>query len=495
MTTVEAANGSMRHYHVLPAQRNLYYGGQWQIPHGGYSRTYNPANQDDLGQVAVANSADVDAAVAAAHAAFQSWRDVKPMERASALRALAARVRACAEEFAMIDAINCGNPVREMTKDAIIAAAQIDYFAGLVHELKGDTLPMGPGALNYSVREPLGVVARLVAYNHPLMFLAGKLAPAVAAGNTVIMKPPAQAPLSAYRLAELVGETLPPGVVNFLSGDRECGEALVAHPQVRKVALIGSIPTGIAILKGAADKIMPVTLELGGKNPLIIYPDADLAKAIAGAVGGMNFWWAGQSCGSTTRCFVHRSVYDQVVTGIVDLIPKLHRCGDPTDSATTMGCLISGAQFNKTMSYIESARTEGARLVCGGQRPADPALAKGWFVEPTVFADVTPTMKIFREEIFGPVLAIIPWDDEAELLQVVNSLDYGLTASIWTRDLARAHRAAAQIEAGYVWVNQVSSHFLGAEFGGFKKSGLGREEGLSELLAYTQVKNVHVNLS
>ena len=482
-------------YRVLPQRRDLYYGGDWHVPQGGYTQTLNPANQDNLGAVANANAADVDAAVRAAHAAFKTWRDVKPMERAIALRALAAKVRENAEEFALIDAIDCGNPVREMTKDAVIAAAQIDYFAGLVHEMKGDTLPMGPGALNYSVREPLGVVARLVAYNHPLMFLAGKLAPAIAAGNTVIMKPPVQAPLSAYRLAELVHETLPPGVVNFLSGDRECGEALVAHPLVRKVALIGSIQTGVAILKGAAEKIMPVTLELGGKNPLVIYPDADLSKAIAGAVAGMNFWWAGQSCGSTTRCFVHRSVYAQVLQGIVDLIPTLHRCGDPTDMATTMGCLISEAQFNKVMSFIDSAHAEGARLISGGGRPSDPALASGWFIEPTVFADVTPAMRIFREEAFGPVLAVIPWADEEALLDDINSLDYGLTASIWTRDLARAHRAAARIEAGYVWINHTSAHFLGADFGGYKKSGMGREEGLAELLGYTQVKNVHVQLA
>lgn len=482
------------HYGVLPAHRDLYYGGAWHVPHGGYASSVNPANQDDLGPVAVADSEDVAAAVAAAGDAFTQWRETRPVERATALRALAARVRACAAEFAMIDAIDCGNPVREMSKDAVIAAAQIDYFAGLVHELKGSTLPMGSGALNYSVREPLGVVARLVAYNHPLMFLAGKLAPAVAAGNTVIMKPPAQAPLSSLRLAELVGETLPPGVVNFLTGDRECGEALVAHPQVRKAALIGSVPTGIAILKRAADKIMPVTLELGGKNPLVIYPDADLSAAIGGAVNGMNFWWAGQSCGSTSRCFVHRSVYDEVLQGIVDLIPQRHRCGDPTDDETTMGCLVSGVQFDKVMRHIANAREDGARLVCGGVRPSDPALANGWFIEPTVFADVTPAMRLFREEVFGPILAVTPWDDEDDMLRDVNALDYGLTASIWTRDLSRAHRAAARIEAGYIWINHTSAHFLGADFGGYKQSGMGREEGLEELLAYTQIKNVHVAL-
>jgi len=479
----------------LPARRDLFYGGQWHVPQGGYTRTFDPATQTDLGPVAEANAADVDAAVRAAHHAFAAWRRVPSAERTALLRRLAERVRACADEFAFLDALNCGNPVREMARDAIAAAAQLDYYAGLVRELKGETLPLlGEDAINYSVREPLGVVARIVAYNHPLMFLAGKLAPALAAGNTVILKPPVQAPLSAYRLAELVAEVMPPGVVGILSGDRECGEALVAHPLVRKVALIGSTATGAAVLKGAADKIMPAQLELGGKNPLIICPDADMERAIDGAVTGMNFTWAGQSCGSTSRCFVHRSIYEAVINGIRQRVIERHRCGLPTDPATTMGCLISKAQFDKTMGFIESAHTEGARLVCGGGRPADPALAKGWFVEATVFADVTPSMRLFQEEVFGPVLAVIPWDDEDELIEQVNALEYGLTASIWTRDLPRAHRLAARVESGYVWINHASSHLLGAEFGGYKRSGLGREEGLSELLAWTQTKNVYVSL-
>jgi betaine-aldehyde dehydrogenase len=478
----------------LPTCRDLFYGGQWHVPMGGYSRTCAPATQDDLGPVAEANAADVGAAVRAAHEAFPAWRSTPPAERAALLRRLAERVRACADEFAYLDALNCGNPIREMARDALAAAAQMDYYAGLVRELKGETLPVGDGAINYSVREPLGVVVRIVAYNHPLMFLAGKLAPALAAGNTVILKPPVQAPLSAYRLAQLVEEVMPPGVVSILSGDRECGEALVKHPLVRKVALIGSTTTGVAILKGAADKIMPVQLELGGKNPLIICPDADLDRAIEGAVNGMNFTWAGQSCGSTSRCFVHRSIYDKVIEGIRQRVIECHRCGLPTEPGTTMGCLISKAQFDKTMGFIESAHAQGARLVCGGGRPADPALAKGWFVEATVFADVTPSMRLFQEEVFGPVLAVIPWESEDELLKQVNALEYGLTASIWTRDLVRAHRLASRVESGYVWINHASSHVLGAEFGGYKRSGIGREEGLSELLAWTQTKNVYVSL-
>jgi betaine-aldehyde dehydrogenase len=360
--------------------------------------------------------------------------------------------------------------------------------------MKGETMPTADGALNYSVREPLGVVARIVAYNHPLMFVAGKIGPVLAAGNAVIVKAPDQAPLSALRFAEIVDGILPPGVLNIMVGGRECGEALVRHPLVKKVALIGSVPTGAAILRGAADKIMPVTLELGGKNPLVICADADVDKAVLGAINGMNFTWAGQSCGSTSRCFVHESLYDRVIDAIVKKLPEMHRCGIPTDPETTMGCLISEAQFNKVMKYIDIAHAEGARLVAGGKRPADPALDKGWFVEATVFADVKPHMRIFQEEVFGPVLSIIKWSDEDQLVADINSVEYGLSASIWTTELTRAHRLAARIEAGYVWINTSSYHYLGANFGGYKKSGLGREEGLEELLDYTQTKNIHVML-
>lgn len=480
---------------ALPTVRDLFYDGRWHAPEGGYSRTFDPATQTDLGPVACANTQDVDHAVQSAQRAFQTWRKVRPAERATLMHRLAERIRACSEEFAWLDAVNCGNPIREMVRDAMAAADQLDYFAGLVREIKGQTVPMGDDALNYSVREPFGVVARIVAYNHPLMFLAGKLAPAVAAGNTVVLKPPVQAPLSSYRLAQLVADIFPPGVINIVSGDRECGEALVAHPLVKKVALIGATQTGISILKAAANKVMPAILELGGKNPIVICADADLDKAIQGAVSGMNYTWAGQSCGSTSRCFVHRSIYEKVIEGIRERVLAQHSCGLPTDPQTTMGCLISKAQFDKVESFIESAHAQGARLVCGGGAPRDPSLKNGWFIEATVFADVTPEMRLFQEEVFGPVLAVIPWDDEATLLAQVNSVDYGLTASIWTRDLVRAHQLAAQVESGFVWINKVGSHFLGAEFGGYKKSGMGREEGLSELLDWTQAKNIHVSLT
>jgi len=478
---------------VLPQHRDLYYGGAWHRPQGGYLDTFNPATGESLGPAAEANSADVDAAVRAAQQGFAIWRGIKPLERAGLLKKVAQVLRDNAFELALLDAANCGNPICEMQRDALIAAAQIDYYAGLATEVKGETLPMGEGILNYTLREPYGVCARIVAYNHPIMFTAAKMAPPLIAGNAVIMKPPYQAPLSSYRMMELLDGILPPGVLNILSGGIECGQALVTHPDVPRLALIGSVPTGRAIARAGAERLKHVTLELGGKNACIIYPDADMDKAIPAAVNGMNFTWCGQSCGSTSRLFVHESIHDQVVAGLLQAI-RHYQPGIPTDMATTMGCIVSQQQHEKIMAYIALGQQEGATLAYGGQRPSDPALAKGWFVQPTVFTGVTQKMRLANEEVFGPVLSVIKWRDEAEMLEQVNAVEYGLTASIWTQNLATAHRTAARVQAGFVWVNHIGSHFIGASFGGYKQSGIGREEGFDELLTYTQHKNVHVVL-
>jgi betaine-aldehyde dehydrogenase len=402
-------------------------------------------------------------------------------------------LRANADELAMLDAANCGNPIREMRRDAVVAAAVIEFYAGLVTELKGETIPMGEGVVNLSVREPYGVVGRIVAYNHPIMFTAGKMGPALAAGNAVIMKPPYQAPLSAYRMMELIDGILPPGVLSVLSCGREGSEALVVHPLVPRLSLIGSVPTGRAIARAAAERLKHVTLELGGKNACVIYPDADIVKALKGAVDGMNFTWCGQSCGSTSRLFLHESVYERVMTGMMEHI-QLYKPGIPTEMDTTMGAVISKPQLDKVLGYVELGKKEGATLVWGGKRPDDPKLANGFFVEPTVFTNVTQDMRIANEEIFGPVLSVIKWKDEEKMLEQVNAVEYGLTGSIWTTSLANAHRVANRMESGYIWVNSVSAHFLGASFGGYKQSGIGREEGYDELLSYSQVKNINITL-
>jgi betaine-aldehyde dehydrogenase len=493
MTTSVSGQPASGHTVVLPNNRGAYYGGVWHAPKSGrFLDTINPGTGLSLGKVADAGADDVDAAVAAAKAAFKEWRLVLPLERAKILRRIAEILRQNANELAMIDAADCGNPVREMVSDAMIAAAQMEFFAGFVTEMKGSSIPMGPDVVNFSVREPLGVVGRIIPFNHPFMFCAGKSAAPLAAGNTVIVKPPEQAPLSSLRLAELIGGMLPPGVFNVVPGGREAGQRLASHPDVAMIALIGSVPTGRAVMKAASDTVKRTMLELGGKNALIAYSDADADEVAGAVIGGMNFTWCGQSCGSTSRAFIHETIYDAVIARLKEKI-KYFKPGIPTDPATTMGAIVSKAQFDRVMSFIQASKQEGAELISGGGPPADPALAKGFYIEPTVFA-VTDKNRIAREEIFGPVLGVFKWSDEEKMLETVNAVEYGLTASIWTNDLNTAHRTAMRVEAGFVWINEVSKHFLGAPFGGFKQSGLGREECFEEMLSFTQEKNIYVKL-
>jgi len=494
MTTAVSPQAAAALAVVLPKNRCAYYGGAWHQPKSGrFVDSMNPGTGLSLGQVADAGSEDIDAAVAAAKAGFKEWRRVLPLERAKILRRIAEILRQNANELAMIDAADCGNPVREMVSDAMIAAAQMEFFAGFVTEMKGSSIPMGPDVVNFSVREPLGVVGRIIPFNHPFMFCAGKSAAPLAAGNTVIVKPPEQAPLSSLRLAELIGGLLPPGVFNVVPGGREAGQRLASHPDVAMIALIGSVPTGRAVMKAAADTVKRTMLELGGKNALIAYGDADPDEVAAAVIGGMNFTWCGQSCGSTSRAFIHENIHDAVIERIKARIAHF-KPGIPTDPATTMGAIISKTQFDRVLSYIDAAKQEGARVIAGGGRPADPALANGFYIEPTIFADVNMSMRIAREEIFGPVLGVFKWSDEATMLAEVNQVEYGLTASIWTNDLNTAHRTAMAVEAGFIWINEFGKHFLGAPFGGFKQSGLGREECFEEMLTFTQEKNIHVKL-
>jgi betaine-aldehyde dehydrogenase len=404
-------------------------------------------------------------------------------------------MRLHAEELALVDAVDCGSPITEMLRDAAMSSRAVDFYAGLVTEIKGETVPLGPSYLNYTLREPLGVVARIIAYNHPLMFATMRSAAPLAAGNTIIVKPAAQTPLSALRLAELVHEAaiFPPGVFNVLTGGRTCGAALAKHTDVARVAVIGSISTGKAVLRAAVDTMKSVGLELGGKNALLAFPDADPAHIAAGAIAGMNLAWAGQSCGSTSRIFLHESHHDLVIEKMVAASAH-YRPGHPTDPSTTMGALIDESSLEKVERYVALGIEEGAKLVCGGRRPQLPGMAKGTFYEPTIFRDVEMTMRIAREEIFGPVISVLRWSNEDELIQMVNDVDYGLTAAIFTRDLATAHRVASRVEAGYIWVNHAGPHFIGIPFGGYKQSGIGREEGIEEMLACTQIKNINVKL-
>ncbi len=479
----------------LPAKRQHYYGGAWHASvSGAVTDVQSPSTGDSLGTVSSGGADDVERAVAAAASAFATWRDTPAQQRAQCIRAGSAILRAHGEELAWLDAVDGGNPFQAMLYDVEISAAYMDYFAGLVTEIKGVTIPIAPGMLNYTLREPLGVVARIGAFNHPLLFVAGKVGAPLAAGNTIIIKPAEQTPLSALRIADLWSGVFPPGVFNVITGGREAGAALAEHPRVAKIGFIGSINAGRAVMKAASGTLKALTLELGGKNALIACADASPSEIADGVVRGMNFRYVtGQSCNSTSRVFLHAAIHDATIPEIVRKVSEI-RIGLPTDRDAEMGCLSSAAQFDKTMSYIRSGQEEGARLVCGGRRPADPRLAKGYFVEPTVFADVTDDMRIAREEIFGPVVSILRWSDESDLVARVNALDYGLTASIWTHDLERAHRLAERVQAGYIWINNASTHHVGVPFGGYKQSGIGREESIDELLACTQIKNVNVNL-
>jgi betaine-aldehyde dehydrogenase len=454
----------------------------------------NPATGELLGTIPHATARDVDDVVAAAQAAFEDWRRLDPQQRRDALLALADLIQANSEELALLDVDDNGSPVREMTNDVGLAVEWLRYYASLAMQVRGVTIPTSHGRLDYTVRQPFGVVARIIPFNHPLMFAASRVGAPLAAGNTVIVKPSEHTSLSALRFAELAQQVLPPGVVNVVTGlGATTGDALVTHPAVRRLAFTGAAETGRRIVARAASvNLKTVTLELGGKNPLVVFPDADLDKAIDAAVRGMNFTWQGQSCGSTSRLIVHDGIYDKFVEHLAAKVGAI-RSGDPRDPATETGAIVNGSQLDKVLSYIAIGQEDGARLVAGGDRVTEGTYDKGLFVRPTVFAEVDPDSRLAQHEIFGPVLATMRFADYADAVRIANNTNYGLTAGVFTRDLATAHRYARDVEAGYVWVNDVSRHILMAPFGGWKDSGLGREEDLSEVESYTQVKNVHVN--
>jgi len=465
-------------------------GGKWvESRSGRRMASINPAYDEKIAEVPAANAEDIQAAVDAGKAAFPAWSRMHVDERVRHCRAFAAAVRAKAREFGMLDAIDGGNPFTAMIDDAKKGAALHEYFCGLGMEIKGETIPTPGGGLDYTRPQPFGVVGRIIPFNHPISFAAGKIAPALVAGNTVVLKPADQTPLSALWMGTLANEFFPPGVVNIVTGDGpKCGRALVAHKDVRRIAFTGSVETGRAIM--AAAGIKSVSLELGGKNPLIVYPDVDVEKAAAAAVAGMNFTVSqGQSCGSNSRVFVHRGIHDAFVAAVLARAAKI-RIGLPELEDTDMGPVVSRRQYERVMRYIESGRKEGAKLVRGeGKVPGH-----GFFVDVTIFDGVTHGMTIEREEIFGPVMSILSWDDEARMLEEVNDTDYGLCASIWTSDISTALRLADAVQAGYVWINgHGNKRHKGAPFGGFKDSGVGREHSLGELMSFTQVKNVNVS--
>ena len=471
--------------------KGLYIGGQWMPSSSGQTLTsHNPSTGELLGEVPLAGEEDVNHAVATAKQAFAQWRNVPSVERAKCLEQLAARILEHTEELALMDAFDSGNAVAGMRADMKISADSLRYFAAMLREVKGETLINGPRHLNLTLRQPFGVVAKINPFNHPFRFCADKVAAPLAAGNCVVVKQPEQAPLSGLRFGELCEGIFPDGVVNVLTGDAVAGSALVRHPDVHRIAFIGSVETGRIIATEAAAGLKKVSLELGGKNPIIIFPDADPQQAARMAIKGMNMNRQGQSCSSTSRVFVHQSIRDEVVGHLVAEAEKLP-VGFPWLEEYEVGPIVSQEQFDRVMGYIASAQEEGAQLLTGGGKPKGKMYERGFFVSPTVFDGVEPHMRIAREEIFGPVMSVFTWDDYETMIGHANELIYGLTAAIVTNNLAQAMETAQRVEAGYVWIN-TNGRYLGAPYGGWKQSGIGQEECFEELLSYTQIKNINL---
>jgi betaine-aldehyde dehydrogenase len=479
---------------LMRAPGLMHVGGSW-VPaaSGAVLESVDPTTEEVLGTVPDAGADDVAAAVAAAREAAPEWAALGWKRRAGLLRELADRIADEAETLARLDVRDSGNPLTGMRGDVAQASEEIRFFAGIASQTRGITGPPLTDSLSWTEREPYGVVGRIVPFNHPFKFASGKAAAPLAAGNTVIVKPGEQTSLSALELARIAADLLPPGVLNVVTGrGATAGAALVAHPDVPRIAFTGSVPSGRAVLRGAAEEIKHVSLELGGKNPIVVFPDVDPVRAARAAVAGMNIARStGQSCGSTSRLFVHDDVRGPFLDALVQRLSEL-RIGDPMDEATEVGPLSFRAHHERVVSYVASGRREGATLLHGGDRPAH--LPRGFFLEPTLFADVDDGMTIAREEIFGPVMSVLSWRDWDDMVARANATRLGLTANVWTNDINAAVRTARALEAGYVYVNGSGRRPGGMPFGGWKNSGLGQENGLEELLSYTREKVVTVTL-
>ena len=462
-----------------------------------YIAIENPANRTVIGEVPRATEADVDTAVRAAAAAFDGWRLVAPRDRGRLLTRIADAVEAEAEPIARTVALETGNAIRTQARPEVKSAIDVlRYFGGVAGEIKGETVPLGEHVLSYTRREPIGVVGGIVPWNAPVVLGTLKIAMSLAAGNTLVLKAAEDAPLGLLRVAQLCNEQLPPGVVNLLTGyGEECGAALARHPLVRKLSFTGSTEVGKLIMHAAADRIVPVSLELGGKSPAIVFPDSDDARTVDGVVSGMRVTRQGQSCTAGSRLFLHRSIFESFLGKLAARLDTL-RIGDPLDEATDMGAIISRKQFDRVCGYIQDGLDQKeTRVVLGGLPPATGPLAQGYFVQPTVFAGVGNDWRIAREEIFGPVMVAIPWDEERDAIRMANDSHYGLAAYVWTHDIGKALSTAHAIESGWIQINQGLGQSPGHSYGGFKQSGIGREFSLEGMLdSFTQRKSVTVNL-
>ncbi|AHG64178.1 aldehyde dehydrogenase family protein [Advenella mimigardefordensis] len=481
--TIPAATGRM----LIEGQLSESLGGKWIT-------CISPSTGADIGKVPDGTTGDVERAVSAAQSAQTNWAALSVAQRAHYLLKLADALAASTDELLAIEVASTGNSITGMKGDISSCIERLRYFAGLGYELQGNTIPESSNKLNLTLREPYGVVGRIVAFNHPLAMAVHGIASPLVAGNTVILKPSEQCPLSATLLGEIASKVLPAGVLSIVTGGAEVGNAIVRHPQVKRLSFVGSVRTGLAIQRAAAEvAVKSISLELGGKNPFIVFPDAPIEQVAKAAVLGMNFIWQGQSCSSTSRLFVHDSIYDEVVQHVTEHVRAI-RIGDPFEDDTQMGAIVSQAHLASIENYVRIGQDEGARLVAGGKRPTGTGFEKGNWFEPTVFSEVRQDMRVAREEIFGPILSILRWSDTDEVIDMANSVEYGLTAAVWTSDITKAITTAKRLQSGYIWINGVNTHVRSVPFGGYKNSGTGRERGIEELYSYTEEKSIQITL-
>lgn len=449
---------------------------------------FNPATGEPITKIDTGTKSDVDIAVKTAREAYSQWRDTDPDDRGRRIRQVADLIRKQKDELALLECLDQGKPLSQAELDMEGAAYYFEYYAGIADKIEGKSIPIGSNQVDYTIREPFGVSAQIIPWNFPANIFARGVAPALAAGNTVVVKPAPTTPLSALFLAELCHEAgIPGSVVNVVNGGGETGSLITSHEDVDTVTFTGSVETGIQVMKSAAENITDVTLELGGKNPAIIYPDADIDKAVNEIEQGI-FTNAGQICSAADRALVHRSVYHEFMDEIVD-VAESYELG-PGQENPDMGPLNSHSHLQKVMNYVDIGRREGAKVATGG----NVLDREGHFIEPTVFMNVSHDMRIAREEIFGPVLVVLPFDNETDEIKIANDTEYGLTAGVFTDDLRRAHQVAKQLKAGNVYINQWFGDTNQTPFGGYEKSGIGREKGLEALDSYLQSKNIAIDL-
>jgi betaine-aldehyde dehydrogenase len=471
-----------------------YVNGQWVPSASGKTfPVYDPSTEEVIAQVAASESADVERAVKAARAAFDSgpWAKTTAQDRGRILFKLAEKVRQNTAMLAEIECRNTGKPIVEAEYDIADVATCFEYYGGLANKVMGNVMPVPANALSFTLREPVGVAGQIIPWNYPLMMAAWKLGPAIAAGCTCILKPAEQTPLTAMEFANWFEEAgLPPGVINIINGFGEtCGAALVAHPGVDKIAFTGSAAVGKIIVKSAADTLKRVTLELGGKSPNVFFADADWEAAVDGALFGV-FINQGEVCSAGSRILVEKKIYSKFVEALTERAKRI-KLGPPLERETKMGPLVSKEQYDRVSSYLEIGKKE-AKVAIGGGRPRQ--FGKGFYVEPTIFYDVENSAQIAREEIFGPVASVIPFNDESSAIRIANDTPYGLAAAVWTRDIFKAFRVVKSLRAGIVWVNHMQPTYVEAPWGGYKQSGFGRELGPWGLEEYLETKQVYVNL-